>query len=232
MFSQEEIGYPNDMVKDNFVVIIPAFNEGKYIGKVVDLVRKYASNIIVVDDGSTDDTNDRLKNKKIYLVRHVINLGKGDALRTGVEYAKRLGFEKVIFMDSDGQHDAKLIGEFIAKLKCCDVVFGTRNLSLKKGGLRFIGNKINSTLISILFNTKFPDPLCGFRAFNLHVYPSLLWESSGYGVETEMVIRVIRNKISYDTVSVPLIYLDKYKGVSILEGYKVFIDMLKWRLLI
>src|SRR3989304_7305763 len=108
-------------------VIIPAFNEESRIGKVLAGVRKKKLPIVVVDDGSKDETYQVAKKITPYALRHPINLGKGAALKTGCLAAFKLGAEAVILMDSDGQHDANDLPKFVKALRRCDVVFGVRN---------------------------------------------------------------------------------------------------------
>ena len=193
-------------------------------------VKKYTKNIIIIDDGSVDNTLDELKGEGIILLKHVVNLGKGAALTTGVKYAQKLGYKKIILMDSDGQHDPDDLIRFEKNLTKYDLVIGVRKLELKTNGFRYLGNKFDSYLIELLFGRKILDPICGYRAFNMKIYPRIKWESTGYGVETEIIIRAILNKINSVEIPVSSIYLDKYKGVSILDAYKIFFDVIKWRL--
>jgi glycosyltransferase involved in cell wall biosynthesis len=211
-------------------VIIPAYNEVKHIKKVVRKVKKHTNNIIVIDDGSTDGTANELESENIIVLKHLVNLGKGAALTTGIEYAKKLGFKKIILMDSDSQHNADEIVKFVNNLEKHDLVLGFRKLNFKMTDLRFIGNRVDTLLIELLFGKKITDPICGFRAFNMKIYPQIKWESTGYGVETEIVIRAILNNIKLMEIPVSSIYLDKYKGVSIIDAYKIFFDVLKWRI--
>jgi glycosyltransferase involved in cell wall biosynthesis len=91
-------------------IIIPGYNEEKYLKKVFDKVRKHTANIIFVDDGSSDKTSAIAKKYTRHVLRHMTNLGKGAALKTGCEYAfKKIKADRVIFLDSDDQHDPKYI---------------------------------------------------------------------------------------------------------------------------
>lgn len=217
-------------IKKDIVVIIPAYNEIKHIRKVVEQVKQFIRNIIIVDDGSTDGTYDLMVKEKVMIARHMVNLGKGAAMRTGVEIASQLGFKRVIFMDSDGQHDPKDLFKFVKNLKKYDLVLGVRKLTLKDGGIRFLGNRLDTWLIKLLFGRTILDPLCGFRGFAVRIYSQIKWESAEYGVETEIVIRAIKEEIKFTEIPISTIYLDKYKGVSVLDAYKIFFDVLKWRL--
>ncbi|MFH1535110.1 MAG: glycosyltransferase family 2 protein, partial [Patescibacteria group bacterium] len=115
------------------VVVIPAYNEGKVIAEVINDIKKHQFNdVIVVDDGSSDDTYEIVKriDGKIIALRHRINLGKGAALKTGCEAAIKLGADIIVFMDSDGQHKPEDISRFIEKLEKdnLDIVFGSRRI--------------------------------------------------------------------------------------------------------
>lgn len=219
--------------KSDFAVVIPAYNEAERIGKVLQEAQKYASLIIVVDDGSTDQTAKVAQKFKVKVLRHQINLGKGAALKTGCEAAFGMGAKIVVAMDSDGQHKPEDIPRFIKTLKekKVDLVLGSRNPSVGMTLIRILGNKIDSFLIARFFGIYVTDPICGFRAFTKKAYQKLAWESPGYAVETEMVAKAGLEKLSFVEIPIETLYTDKYKGVSILDAYKVLFDVFKWRFL-
>lgn len=115
-------------MRNSFYVIVPAYNEGKRIDAVIKLIKKYAKNIIVVDDGSKDNTYDIAKRTGVDVLKHIINLGKGAALKTGCDYAIKEGARKIVVMDADGQHDPSEIPYFLSYLDKVDIVFGYRDL--------------------------------------------------------------------------------------------------------
>ena len=212
-----------------YFIIIPAYNEASRIGEVIRGVKKFTKNIIVVDDGSTDKTGEVAKKEKAVVLRHRINLGKGAAMKTGVETAFSLGAQGVILMDADGQHDPKHIPDFLAKLdEDYDIVFGSRNLSFGVPLVRFLGNKFGSVLISLIFGIYRSDMLCGFMAFTKKTYPKIKWDSSRYGVETEIVARTGKNKLKYTEIPIETIYIDKYKGVTILDAIGILFNIPRW----
>lgn len=215
-------------------VIIPAYNEEQRIGKVIGDVKKYKLPIIVVDDGSSDNTFEVAKSQRVNVVRHKINMGssKGAALKTGIEAAIKLGADAVILMDSDGQHRAKDIPKFVKKISSdkYDIVFGSRNTAYGVPIVRFMGNKIGSILVSVLFGIYVSDLLCGFRALTVDAYEKIKWDSIRYGVETEMVVRTAKNGLNYCEVPVATLYLDKYKGVTILDSIGILFDVLRWKM--
>jgi glycosyltransferase involved in cell wall biosynthesis len=220
-------------------LVIPLHNEEKQIGKVLKDLFDIDLQIVVVDDGSKDNSqsiinNLQLKHKDITLLSHKVNLGKGAAMKTGADYAFQHGADSIVFMDADGQHNVKDIYKFLEKLNTgkYDLVFGSRNLNYGVPLVRYMGNKIASLVIRFLFGIYVSDPICGFRAITEKAYQKIRWESTGYGVETEILARVGKNKLKFTEVPVETIYYDKDKGVTIIDAFGVMGDVLKWRLTI
>jgi dolichol-phosphate mannosyltransferase len=217
---------------NEFCVIIPAFNEGDRVSEVIKQVKKFKLTTIVVDDGSSDDTFTRANRSKAIVLRHKINLGKGAALKTGCEAAFALGANAIVVLDADGQHNPAHVPKFTNTLsKGYDIVFGYRDLAGKAPPVRYFGNKVGSYLIAMLFNIYRRDLLCGYFAFTKEAYKKIVWKSTRYGVETEIVARTGKNKLKYAEVPIETIYIDKYKGVSILDALSIFPSVFKWRFL-
>jgi len=215
---------------DNVWIVIPAFNEEKYIHSVIDNVKLICEKIVVVIDGSTDSTYEICNNLGVKVLIHRTNLGKGAALRTGCEYAVNNGAKKIIMMDSDGQHNPNKIVSLVNKLNYFDVVFTYREKS-NEMPLRFkFGNWFLSIVCKILFKVKLKDTQCGYRAFNSNVYSNLKWGSSGYVVESEIIKNVGKNNLSYCEIPIETVYLDKGKGTTIFDGVKIFFNIIKLRL--
>ena len=221
----------------NICIVIPAYNEEKRIGSVLQDLRDVKLPIIVVDDGSTDKTERVLQkiqnpNSKIQMLRHRVNLGKGAAMKTGAEAAFGMGADAVIFMDSDGQHKGQDLGGFIEALEKgkFDIIFGSRNLSYGVPFVRFMGNKFASVFVSLLFGIYVSDLLCGFRAITKKAYQKIKWESTGYAVETEMVIKTAKFRLKHCEVPVQTVYLDSVKGVTILDAFNILFNVIYWRI--
>lgn len=212
-------------------LVVPAYKEAKKIEQVLSELKQYRLPVIVVDDGSKDQTFEIARKSGVKTLRHRVNLGKGAALKTGCELAFSEGAEAVIMMDSDGQHRAADLPKFIEALKSgqYDVVFGTRNYNLGVPFVRFIGNKVASVLISVLFGIYVSDLLCGYRGFTKKAYEDFKWQSRGYGVETEMVIRTGVCKLRRCEVPVETIYYEKFKGVTVLDAAGIFFEVINWR---
>jgi glycosyltransferase involved in cell wall biosynthesis len=212
-------------------LIIPAYNEPGRLEKVISKAKKYipAKNIIVVDDGSQTP----VKLPGIIVLRHMVNLGKGAALKTGADFAFAKGTDAVIFMDADGQHDPGELPKFIKFLsQGYDLVFGSRRMPLQTPFVRLMGNKIASIYINVVFGIYVSDILSGFRAITQKAYGAVKWNSPRYGVETEMVARLGKHKhrLKYIEFPVETIYIDKYKGLTIIDGIKILINSLWWKL--
>jgi glycosyltransferase involved in cell wall biosynthesis len=212
-------------------IVIPAYNEEKRVGKVLDELKKFKIPIIVVDDGSKDKTSNVSSQRGILVLRHRINLGKGAALKTGCTYAFSKGAEAVIMLDSDGQHPVDDLTKFVEKLetKEYEVILGFRSSGLGVPLDRYMGNKIASLVVKFLFGIYFADLICGYRAITREGFEKLNWESSGYGVETEMAVLIAKRRLKYCEVPVQTLYYDKFKGVTILDSFGVLFDVLKWR---
>ncbi|OGM22842.1 hypothetical protein A2961_01605 [Candidatus Woesebacteria bacterium RIFCSPLOWO2_01_FULL_39_21] len=215
-------------------VVIAAFNEEKRLGAILgDLkAEKAIKEVIVVDDGSKDETSKVSKRYKARLIRVKNNTGKGNAMKLGATMAFDSGANAVIFMDGDGQHKTRDLHYFVDALTIggFDVVFGSRNLSLGVPLFRYLGNKFASVLINLLFGIYVSDLICGFRAINKRGFNKLNWESKGYGVETEMVILTGIRKLKHCEVPVEVAYYDSFKGVTFFDALVILKDVLKWKL--
>ena len=212
-----------------FAAIIPAFNEAKRIGAVIEEAKKYVPLLIVIDDGSDDKTSQVAEKAGALVLRHRLNLGKGAAMTTGASAAFLLGAEAIIYLDADGQHDPKQIPAFIDELQQGkEIVFGKRDLSNNMPIVRLLGNRFAASLINFCFGIYRPDMLCGFFALTKEAYEKVRWDSARYGVETEIVARTGRSKIKYGEVPVETIYIDKYKGVTIFDALGVLFNIPRW----
>lgn len=234
-------------MSNKIFAIVPAYNEGRNIKKVILSLLKKTSNIIIVNDGSTDKTKEiineislnKSSNNKLNLklginIRTIHikkNIGKGAAMRKGVNLAWKLKAGGIIFIDADNQHDIKHFTDFVKYLeKGHDIILGIRIMKAKIPFVRRVGNETFVFIMGILFNIKMQDFICGFRALSKKGYKQILWESDGYGVEVEMMTIIARKKLTFKTVIVDTIYLDKYKGFSVIDGIKILLRLPYWRL--
>ena len=186
-------------------IVVPSYNESKrLISTIKTILKSTKNNLIIVDDGSKDNTyklakKEFGKNTRVKIIRHLINLGKGAAMKTGIEKAWCDGYEAVIFVDADGQHNPKHLRKFEKWLKTYPIVFGYRQLNRKMPLIRKYGNIFASWLVRVLFNIKKKDLLSGYLAFRKEVYKQIVWNSPRYGIETEMATKIGKNKILFKT---------------------------------
>jgi glycosyltransferase involved in cell wall biosynthesis len=217
-------------------VVIPAFNEEKYICTVLRAVLPYHLPVVVVDDGSADHTAQMARRELTAsagaVLVHESNLGKGAALRTGCDYAfQTLGADAVIFLDADNQHDPVEIARFIKALeKGAQLVFGVRQMGSDMPLMRFLGNKIASVWLNILFYGYVADIPSGYKAMTRSAYEKVRWSATGYEVEMEIAARTLKNRIPYESIEIRTIYHDKDKGMTLLDGLAIAGKLLQWRL--
>ncbi|MAG07984.1 hypothetical protein CMO89_00780 [Candidatus Woesearchaeota archaeon] len=214
----------------NLFAIIPAHNEGKNIGKVIDNVKAHTKNIIVVDDGSTDNTYNTAKEKGVILLNHIVNMGKGSAMKTGCEYAIKHDAKQIIFIDADGQHDPSEIPSFLEALKDVDIVFGYRRDYENIPFILRFGNWFINKSVKFLYNLDLKDTQNGYRAFNAGIYEKIKWRALDYSVESEIIANIGKNHLKYREIPIKTIYSSKYKGTTVIDGIKIVINMILWKI--
>ena len=234
------IFYSCDIIKlMKIAVIIPAHNEAKHISSVLSKIPTtlYGATVetFVVDDGSKDNTHQVARSfPHVRVVRHRTNLGKGAAAKTGCDAACRLGADIIVLMDADGQHRPedieKLVKPLLVETKPI-LVIGAREIGGCMPMTMQIGNKLLTAATNLLFGVQTKDSQSGFRAFRASHYASLRWLSPNYAMEAEMLILAAQHKLTCVDVHIPTIYLDNYKGTTVLDGVRVLQTLLKWKIL-
>ncbi len=214
----------------NCFAVIPAYNEEKHIKEVIEKTSQFLKNIIIVDDGSKDSTYKQAKSTGNTVLRHIVNLGKGAALKTGCDYATNHGAEAIIVLDSDLQHKPEDIPRFLNALKDSDFVMGYREKTKGMPTVLRFGNWFIDTATNILFNANIKDSQSGYRAFTKEAYHKIRWNSTDYSVESEMIARTVKNRIKYKQIPIETIYLDKYKGTGMLDGISIVFKILWWKI--
>lgn len=221
-------------------IIIPAYNEGKVIGKVLKTLPKKIKGIkkilvIVVNDGSSDDTEAIAKKHTRYVITHSVNLGIGGALTTGFAVAKKLNVDIVVTFDADGQHspkDIERVMQPIIKGKT-DTVLGSRMINTKgMPPIKIMGNWFLNILTLLVFQIWTTDSQSGLRAFNKEAFNKISLYSLGYEISSEIVGEIKRNRLRVTEVSIKTIYTDysKIKGQSIFNGMNILTRIILIRL--
>lgn len=206
----------------NTYIILPAYNEGKVIKEIItDIQKQGYSNIIVVNDGSNDNTYKQAKSTGVIVLKHPINRGKGAATQTGIDAAKLLDADIIVTMDSDGQHNPKDIKKLIQPIldDKADVIIGSRMLNTE--GMpksRIVMNKIANIVTYIFFGILVSDSQSGFRAYNKKAYTSVYTYMDRYEFESEMLGQIKNAKLRIKEVPIKVIYTDysknKYKHMN------------------
>jgi len=206
-------------------VVIPTYNESKTIAGIIRQAQSFGLEVIVIDDGSSDNTVDIAKSSKAQVLRNVRNLGKGASLSKGYDFALARGVDAVISMDGDGQHSCDDLPAFIHKAESsgCAIVVGNRMDSTKQMPLlRVATNRFMSWLISLVAGQHIPDTQCGFRLVKKELLEKLKLSTSKYETESEILIQAVRLGFKIESVPVRTIYSGQKSRIN------PFIDTLRF----
>lgn len=211
-------------------VLIPAYNEGKRIADVVRDVLSVCPNVVVVDDGSPDDTAEQARSAGAteVLVQNP-NQGKGAALNRGFEHARKKGYEFVVTIDGDGQHAADDIPAFIdAYGEGVRVIIGNRMSDTATMPLvRRWTNRFMSRLISRKMGQFVPDTQNGFRLYKTEVIPQIKTESQRFAAESEILLELAAEGVKMGSVPVKVIYRDEKSKINPFRDTYRFFKMLR-----
>jgi len=210
-------------------VIIPTYNESKKIGGLLLQLSGKKIDIIVVDDGSNDLTADIAREHGAHVIRNLKNRGKGAALLNGFTHALKQGYDTVITMDGDGQHDPDDISIFLDKASVSgdSIIIGNRMSEPKNMPLdRWLTNKVMSWFISCLSRQVIPDSQCGFRLLKKDTLEKLYLRTSNYETESEMLIKASRIGLKVVSVNIKTIYKGERSRIN------PFIDTIRFLKLI
>lgn len=214
-------------------IVIAAFNEGKAINDVVKgLLDENYKNIVVVDDGSNDNTAEVAKKAGAHVVVHEQNKGQGAALQTGTDYALEQGADIIIHFDADGQHQASDISKFIEKLNGdCDVCLGSRFLN-KKSNVPFVRKlflKGGTLVIWIFYGVKLTDAHNGFRALSRNAAQKIKIECPRMEHASEIIEKIGKYKLKYCEVPVTIKYTNysMSKGQTSWNAFRILFKMIK-----
>ncbi|MCX5697841.1 MAG: glycosyltransferase family 2 protein [Candidatus Omnitrophica bacterium] len=206
-------------------VVIPAYNEAKEIGRIVSGVRSQGIPVIVVDDGSMDATSRIAREEGAQVLRNETNVGKGSSLSRGFAHALAQGYDAVVIMDGDGQHDPLDIPSFLRaqELTGCEIIIGNRMQEAQTmPRLRYLTNRFMSWLISCIIGQKIPDTQCGFRLIKKEVLNRLSLRTRKFEIESEMIINAARIGFRIGSIPIKTLYRDEKSQIN------PFIDTLRF----
>jgi glycosyltransferase involved in cell wall biosynthesis len=198
------------------LIAIPVYNERKYVNTVLDRVKGFHPDILVIDDGSTDGTQELLAGRgDISVITHKVNQGYGQSLIDAFNYADANGYDWVITMDCDEQHEPEMIPAFIREIEAdqCDLISGSRYLEPRKDDDLPPGDRrsINATItenINDLFGLGITDAFCGFKAHRVGPTVALKLDEKGYAFPMQLWPRVAKAGLRLKEIPVRLIYND------------------------
>jgi len=174
--------------------------------------------VLVVNDGSTDDTSERLAERDdIIVVNHPQNRGYGAALLTAFEYAQQHGYDVIVTMDCDGQHEPELVPKFVKACRSADIVSGSRYLKIFDGQSQppaermFINRKVTAELNRLL-GFELTDAFCGFKAYRVEALKRMHVTEPGYAMPLQLWVEAARCGLSVVELPVPLVYLDENRS--------------------
>ena len=200
--------------QDKVVVVIPCLNEAKEIFSLVTAVRKFLPNVIVFDDGSTDDTAALAAKAGAEVLRNKTSLGKGRALNAGFKYARERGFPFALAMDGDGQHAPYDIPKFLAAMERAPLVIGNRMENCAQmPWLRSFVNRWMSRQLSRVAGKELPDTQCGFRLIQLEAWSRLDLRTSHFEIESELLLGFAAAGHAIEFVPIEVIYKNEQSKI-------------------
>jgi len=214
-------------------VVVPAYHEAEAIGKVVDSLCEYTEHIVVVDDGSSDATEERAREHGVCVLKHVVNRGQGAALQTGNAYALMQGADVIVHFDADGQHQAKDIPVMIAPLLSgeADVVLGSRFLSGSVTHIPFTKRLFLLPLarfVNFVFTGLYlTDGHNGWRAMSRRAAELLTIEQDRMAHNTEISSLIRKHHMRHKEVPVDIVYHEY--GQGFFDGIRILWELVKSR---
>lgn len=222
--------------KKNTYIILPAYNEETRIQPVIDKIAEKGYKMIIVNDGSSDNTLEVIKEsqrkypKNIYIYSHIINRGVGVAMQTGFEAVLKHNPKYIVNMDSDGQHSVDDIENVLEPLVTgkAEAVIGARPLK-DMPFTRNFANSIMNFLTRIFYGVSVSDSQTGFRALTVEALNKITINARGYLISSEFIREINDNEIPFTEVEIETIYTPETqaKGTNISVAIKILLQMIR-----
>lgn len=218
--------YESRFVALKACMLIPTYNNAGTLAAVLEDVLTYTHQVIVVNDGSTDNTEEILKQfPQVHAVNYTPNKGKGIALRTGFKEAVKLGYEHAITMDSDGQHFAKDVVEFLTWLEAepNSLLIGARNMEQETvPGKSSFGNRFSNFWFWVNTGVRLQDTQSGYRSYPVAKLANKKYFTSKYEFEIEVIVRAEWSGVQVRCVPVSVYYPSPEERISHFRPFKDF----------
>ena len=186
-------------------VVVPAFNEALHIRSVIQSIKAAGYYMVVINDGSTDDTAKIIEESGVDSINLSKNLGKGTALRTGMAFLFEKNFDGIITVDADGQHSINEIPTLEdAALKAkLDLALGVRTAQFKEmRPIREFANKLTASVVGLITRKNITDSQTGFRYYSRNLYEAVGFPGTGFEAETAIIIRAARAGLNIGEVPI------------------------------
>lgn len=196
------------------IVCIPAYNEENTISDIIKRSLKFADKVIVCDDGSTDSTSKKAKDSGATVINHVKNSGKGTALKSLFEYIKKSNFDVAVTIDGDGQFLPEEMEKLIEPIlkNDVDVVIGNRfSNSEEMPAYRKTGNKVLDKITKLASDLPVEDSQSGYRAYSSKAINTLSFHTSGFGIDSEILIDAVNKNLTISEQPVTVLYDTGFK---------------------
>jgi glycosyltransferase involved in cell wall biosynthesis len=213
-----------------YCVIVPAYREQKRVRASVEGIRRHCDRVVVIDDGSTDDTAGEARKAGAEVLRHETNQGKGAAIDTGMKYAREHGYEFVVAMDADGQHAPEDLPRFVEEYRRtrAPVILGTRmDHPAGMPVVRRLTNRFMSWLLSREMGQRVPDTQCGFRLYRCEGFPEVSRESRRFDYDSEILLLYADMGARIGAVPIRVIYGDEKSKIHPVRDTLRFVRMLR-----
>lgn len=207
----------SSVTKNKVCVILPAYNEGSVLGSVISQLHKalkksgISHEIVVVDDGSKDDTASIASGHDAHVIQHVLNVGSGGATATGLSYAQQKGFSLAATLDADGQHDPEDVVKGIKMMQKgeADLLIGSRLIDASgMSRVKVLGNRGLSFITFLTFGVNVTDSQSGLRVFSKKALDRLKWKTSGYEFCSEMLWRAKQQGLKIKEYPIRAVYTE------------------------
>jgi glycosyltransferase involved in cell wall biosynthesis len=208
----------NGRDRSRVAAVIPAFHEAHHVAEVARRTRAQLEHVLVVDDGSDDETGEQARTGGAEVIVHPQNRGKGETIKTGLRYWLERGMDYIVLLDADGQHLPEEIPRFVAAAEQnpdVKIFVGSRmNDTASMPFIRRTVNRYMSRKISRACGQEIPDTQCGFRMVHRDLVPEILGGANRFDYETEMLLIASRNGHRIISVPITTVYLDEVSSIS------------------